>query len=60
MAVTTKERRLAEQRVRDVRRGNRAPKWKTPRGRDIADVTRDAANQVMDNYREALSKLRNH
>lgn len=51
---------MAEERVRDVRRRDRAPEWKTPRGRDIGEVTRDAAAQVIDNYRDALEKLRKH
>jgi hypothetical protein len=55
-----KERTVAHSRVGEEHRRGRELEWKTPRGRDIGEITRDATGQAIHNYREALEKLKKH
>lgn len=34
--------------------------WKVPRGSDLRSVTKDASEQVIKNYGDALEKLKKH
>lgn len=40
--------------------GDRKIEWKIPRGNDLREVARDATDQAIENYSEALKKLKKH
>jgi hypothetical protein len=40
--------------------GERPIEWKIPRGGDLREVARDATEQAIVNYSEALKKLKKH
>lgn len=62
--MVVKERRGATHVfvARDAKRknGDRNIEWKIPRGGDLREITRDATDQVINNYSEALKKLKKH
>jgi hypothetical protein len=58
--MVTKEREIAGRRAPEPTNGDRQPEWKIPRGGDIREVTRDATEQVIKRYGEALDKLKKH
>lgn len=50
--------------ARDTKHKNgnvdRKIEWKIPRGSDLREVARDATGQAIENYSEALKKLKKH
>lgn len=58
--MVLRERALESPRTQARKNKDRQTEWKTPRGRDIREVSRDATGQVIDRYSEALKKLKDH
>jgi hypothetical protein len=58
------ERMMARGSTISSDRANRAHKasedWKVSRGKTMDEVTRNAARQVVDRYRDALKRLEDH
>ena len=46
--------------VREGTKDDRKIEWKIPRGSDLREIARDATEQAIENYSEALEKLKRH